>query len=68
MIVWCGVANFGVISPYFFKEEDGRADAVTSARYVEMLWNVLTPELMGVQLQSHLLVMLKCYGTSSHQN
>ena len=25
VIVWCGVASFGVISPYFFEDEAGRA-------------------------------------------
>jgi hypothetical protein len=42
---WCGVENFGVIVPYFFEDEDGRAVTVTSARYVEMWRNFLTPEL-----------------------
>jgi hypothetical protein len=33
------------IGHYFFEDKDGRAVTVTSARYVEMLWNLLTPEL-----------------------
>jgi hypothetical protein len=39
------VANFGVIGPYFFEGEDRHAVTVTSARYFEMLWILLTPEL-----------------------
>jgi hypothetical protein len=42
--VWCGGEKFGVMDPYFFDDEDGRAVTVTSARYVEMLRNFLTPE------------------------
>ena len=42
--VWCGVAQFSVIGPYFF-EEDGHTVSVTSARYVQMLNNFLAPEL-----------------------
>jgi hypothetical protein len=33
VIVWCGVASFGVISPYFFEDEAGRAVTENSARY-----------------------------------
>jgi hypothetical protein len=33
VIVWCGVASFGVIGPYFFEDEAGRAVTVTSAHY-----------------------------------
>ncbi|GBL77795.1 hypothetical protein AVEN_65611-1, partial [Araneus ventricosus] len=42
--VWCAVADFGVISPYFF-EENGKAVTVTSACYVDMLRNFLQPKL-----------------------
>jgi hypothetical protein len=44
------VANFRVIGPYFFEDEDGCA--VTSARYVETLRNFLAPELgrLGTEL------------------
>jgi hypothetical protein len=50
----CGVANFGVIAPYFFEDEDGRALTFTSAHYVEMLRNFLTPELShcGIELST----------------
>jgi hypothetical protein len=43
--VWCRVANFGVTAPYFFEDKDGHPVKVTSACYVEMLWNFLKPEL-----------------------
>ena len=31
VIVWCGVASFVVIGPYFFEDEAGRAVTVNSA-------------------------------------
>jgi hypothetical protein len=37
------MANFGVMGPYSF--EDGHAVSVTSAQYVEISQNFLTPEL-----------------------
>jgi hypothetical protein len=39
------VANFRVIGPFFFEDEDGRALTAISARYIEMLHNLLTSEL-----------------------
>jgi len=35
--VWCGVASFEVIGPYFFEDKAGRAVTVNSAHYTEML-------------------------------
>jgi len=54
VIVWCGAASFGVIGPYFFEDEAGRAVTVNSARYTETLRTVLEPELqrLGVENQS----------------
>ena len=54
VIVWCGVASFGVISPYFFEDEAGRAVMVNSARYTEMLCTFLELELqrLGVETQT----------------
>ena len=55
VIVWCGVASFGVIGPwYFFEDETGRAVMVNSARYTEMLRTFLEPELqrLGVETQN----------------
>ena len=54
VIVWCGVASFGVIGPYFFEDEAGRAVTVNSARYTEMLRTFLELELqrLGVENQT----------------
>jgi hypothetical protein len=35
--IWCEVTNFGVISLYFFEDEDGHAVTVISVCYIEML-------------------------------
>jgi hypothetical protein len=40
--VWCAIAEFGVVGPYFF-EEGGITVTVTSDRYIEMLENFLRP-------------------------
>jgi hypothetical protein len=45
VIVWCGVAYFGVIGSYFFEDEAVRAVTVNSAHYTEMLRTFLEPEL-----------------------
>jgi hypothetical protein len=45
VIVWYGVASFGVIGPYFFEDEAGRAVTVNSACYTEILCTFLEPEL-----------------------
>jgi len=42
--VWCAVAPFGIIGPYFF-EENGVTLTVNSACYIEMITNFLRPEL-----------------------
>ena len=34
VMVWCGIACFGVIGPYFFEDE---AASVTSERYIERI-------------------------------
>jgi len=36
--VWCAVAPFGIIGPYFF-EENGVTVTVNSAQYIEMITN-----------------------------
>lgn len=48
--VWCGVAAFGILGPYFF-QENGRTVTVTSQRYLEMLTTFLPAELqrLGVE-------------------
>jgi hypothetical protein len=37
VIVWCGVASFGVMGPYFLEDDAGRAVKLNSARHSEML-------------------------------
>jgi hypothetical protein len=60
VIVWCGMANFIDIGPYFF--EDRRAVTV---HYVEMLQNFLTPELSchGTELST---IWFKQDGATAH--
>lgn len=50
--VWCGVARYGVIGPYFFEDERGNTVTVNSERYVEMLRGFLVPELrmLGIDM------------------
>jgi len=43
--VWCAVWSRGVIRPYFFEDEDGKATIVTSQRYTEMINEFLSPNL-----------------------
>jgi hypothetical protein len=59
------VANFRVIGPYFFEDEDGRAVTVTSASYVKMPWNFLTPEMScgGIELSA---IWFQQDGTTGH--
>jgi len=45
LTVWCGIASFGVLGPYFFEDNEGVAITVTSERYVAMLRNFCEPEL-----------------------
>ena len=53
VIVWCGVASFGVTGPYFFEDEAGRAVTINSARYIEMLRTFLEPELHRLGVETH---------------
>jgi len=43
--IWCAVCSRGVIGPYFFEDEDGKAITVTSQRYTEMINEFLSPNL-----------------------
>jgi hypothetical protein len=64
MCDWCGVANFRGIGPYFFEDEDGHAVTVTSAHYIEMLWNFLTLEPShGIELSA---IWFQQDGTTAH--
>ena len=44
VIVWCGVASFGVIGPYFFEHEADREVTVNSSHYNEMFRTFLESE------------------------
>jgi len=65
VIVWCGVASFGVTGLYFFEDESGRAVTVNSARYIEMLRTFLEPELhrLGVETKT---LWLQQDGVTAH--
>ena len=53
LTVWCGIASFGVLGPYFFENNKGAAVTVTSKCYVAMLRNFCEPELRhGINLSS----------------
>jgi len=45
LTVWCGIASFRVLDPYFFEDNEGVAVTVTPERYVAMLRNFCEPEL-----------------------
>jgi hypothetical protein len=66
VIFWCGVASFGVISPYFFEDEAGRAVTVNSARYTEMLCTFLEPELQRLGAETRDTLVSTRQGNSSH--
>jgi len=54
LTVWCGIASFGVLGPYFFEDNEGAAVTVASEHYVAMLPNCCEPELRrrGIDLSS----------------
>ena len=56
VIVWCGVASFGVIGPYFFEDEADRAVTVNSGRYTEMLRTFLELELQRLDVENQTLL------------
>lgn len=45
--VWAAMSAHGIIGPYFFENEHGRAVTVTSERYVAMIEDFFTPELQN---------------------
>jgi len=47
--VWCGVASWGIVGPYFF-EEGRRVVTVTGVRYRRMLEDYLLPQLESHQV------------------
>jgi len=46
--VWCVVAAFAIIGPYFFEDERGNACTVTSERYAHMLQDFFIHRLQGL--------------------
>jgi len=46
--VWCVVAAFTIIGPYFFVDERGNACTVTSEHYAHMLQDFFIPRLQGL--------------------
>ena len=48
--VWCAVAAFAIIGPYFFENEHGNACTVTSERYAHMLHDFFIPRLQGLSV------------------
>lgn len=55
VVVWCGVASFGIIGPYFFEDENNRSVTVNSERYINMLQTFLIPELIRRGLNGAIL-------------
>ena len=43
--VWCAIASFGIISPYFFENHNDHAVTVTSDHYVNMVNTIPLPAL-----------------------
>ena len=65
LTVWCGIASFGVLGPYFFEDNEGAAVIVTSKRYVAILHNFCERELrrQGIDLSS---VWFQQNGATAH--
>ena len=53
LTVWCGIASFGVLGPYFFEDDEGEAVTVTSERYVAMLRTSVNQSYVVVGSISH---------------
>ena len=48
MTVWCAVAAFAIIGPYFFEDERGNACTLTSVHYAHMLQDLFILRLQGL--------------------
>ena len=64
LTVWCGIASFGVLGPYFFEANEGAAVTVTSERYVAMLRNFCEPELRRRGIDLSLVMVLARWSNS----
>ncbi|KAJ4438465.1 hypothetical protein ANN_14410 [Periplaneta americana] len=43
--VWCAIASFGIIGPYFFVDDNGTSVTVTLQRYIRMNEKFLSPQI-----------------------
>lgn len=48
--VWCATTNYGIIGPYFFKDENGATVTENAECYCQMLNSFLRIELLTLQL------------------
>ena len=62
--VWCAMSASGIIGPYFFENEAGKAVIVNADCYVEMLQNFFNPQLSRFPVNEDTL--FKQDGATSH--
>jgi hypothetical protein len=65
LIVWCGVASFGLIRTHFLENKAGGAVTVNSACYLEMLRTYLQPNLQRFGVENLTLWLLQD-GATAH--
>lgn len=63
LTVWCGLWHGGIIGPYFFRNEEGRAVTVNGDRYRAMLRDFLYPELEDIDIEH---MWFQQYGAICH--
>ena len=63
-MVWCAVAAFAIIGPYFFEDECGHACTVTSEHYAHTLHDFLIPRLQGLPVNK--TIYFRQDGATSH--
>ena len=44
LVAWCAICVKGIISPYFFRDDQKRTTTITKENYLEMLKNFFLPE------------------------
>ena len=62
--LWCAVAAFAIIGPYFFEDERGDACTVASELYAHMLQDFFIPRLQGLPV--HKTTYFQQDGATSH--
>jgi len=50
--VWCALSRVGIIGPYFFQQQNGRAVTVNSDRYLTMIREFFLPALQEMELDN----------------